>query len=588
MIDSSSAAVAVARDGNKKNQGDNPGLAPFDISDYQGVAGYNFYKEDALLRRFVAQFGPDSAAQHDYRRALEEHLLEFGELAGGVLNELTIAAHKEGKYGEVVQYDATGNRIDEVRYCHEQEEVRRICFEQGLVNLNYHEDWPHEFSMLHRMALAYIANQNGEGGITCPLAMTDGMIRVLEALGTPEQKERYLPLVAGQGSDSHFMAGQYVTERVGGSNVGQNRTVARKVGDGKWILNGEKWFCSNPGDLWVTTARILGSDGEPTNSIGMFLVPRVKRDGELNGCRILRKKDIIGSRGKITVETVYEDLEAEELGRPAHGLANMIKYVINTSRIHVSVAAAGMSRRAFLEGRAYVQAREAYGKKVVEYPTVLRTLAEMQILHSSMVWCNFRNYLWSDAGHAASQLITPLLKYVSTVHATWITHEAMMLHGGNGILGDFSVLPRLHNDAIINETWEGTHNIIGEHVLKAFARPRVRAAFFELIEENLRIYEASGVELPYVKKMQQQTRRILADCEDHGSEWADMNRLSVCDALYHCLALSEWMRQAADDEELIVGFARGLAEIVERGRLGPTRPHGVFSDRGLMEALVAY
>ena len=456
------------------------------------------------------------------------------------------------------------------------------------MNLNYHADWPYAFTMLHRMALAYISNQNGEAGVNCPLAMTDGMIRVLEAKGTPEQQDRFLPLVAGPDSDSHFMAGQYVTERVGGSNVGQNRTIAHKQADGTYILTGEKWFCSNPGDLWVTTARVVGADGEPNGPIGMFLVPRIKRNGQLNGCRILRKKDIIGSRGKITVETVYEDVEAEELGRPAHGLANMIKYVIGTSRIHVAVAACGTSRRAYLEARAYVQAREAYGRKVIEFPTVLRTLAEMQILHSSMMWCNFRNFLLKDEEHPASELLTPLMKYISTVHATWITHQAMMLHGGNGILNDFSVLPRLHNDAIINETWEGTHNIIGEHVLKAYSRPRVRAAFFELIDENITRAEASKTELPYVRKIYQQQRRMLADAGDLGGEWAAMNRLAICDSLYHCLALSEWMCEAGEGEELMIGIARGMAEIVERGRLGATRPHGTFSDLDLLEAIVAY
>ena len=566
---------------------DNPGLAPFDLSNYQGVRGQNFYREDALLRRFIDRYAQDYTPAH--REAMEQHLLEFGELTGDVLNDLTIAAHQEGKYGEVVQYDATGNRIDEVRYCHEQEEVRRICYEHGLVNLNYHPDWQFDFTMLHRMALAYLANQNGEGGITCPLAMTDGMVRVLEALGTDDQKERYLPLVAGPESDSHFMAGQYVTERVGGSNVGQNRTVARKQANGTWLLNGEKWFCSNPGDLWVTTARLLGEDGQPTNTIGMFLVPRIKRDGTLNGCRILRKKDIIGSRGKITVETVYEDLEAEELGRPAHGLANMIKYVIQTSRIHVSVAACGHSRRAFMEARAYVQEREAYGRKVSEFPTVLRTLAEMQILHSSVVWCSFRNFLWKDQKHAASDLITPLMKYISTVHATWITHEAMMLHGGNGILGDFSVLPRLHNDAIINETWEGTHNIIGEHVLKAFSRPKIRTAYFELLEENMSALENSKTDLPYIRSIYQRERRLLEELEHQDEEWSQMNRLSICDALYNCLALSEWTREAVlHGEELMVGFARGFAEIADRGRLGPTRPTGTFSNTELTQAIVAW
>ncbi len=567
----------------------NPALESFDISNYTGVRGTNFYDTDPLLHRIIARHSGDYAGDH--RDAMTQHLSDFGALVGDTLDRLIDAAHKEGKYGDVVKYDHTGNRIDEVRYCPEQMEARRLSYEAGLVSLDHFPDWKYDYTMLHRMAMAYVSNQNGEAGINCPLAMTDGMIRVLKALGTEEQQQKYLPMVAGPESTSYFMAGQYVTERVGGSNVGQNRTTARRREDGKWILNGEKWFCSNPGDLWVTTARIQNERGEDTNSIGMFLVPRITDEGELNGCHILRKKDIIGSRGKITVETVYRDLVAEELGRPAHGLANMIKYVINTSRIHVAVAAIGMSRRAFIEGRAYAGHREAYGKKVVEFPTVLRTLAEMQILHSTIVWTCFRNFLLRDATGSefakAADLLTPLLKYASTTHATWITHEAMMLHGGNGILGDFSILPRLHNDAIINETWEGTHNIIGEHTLKAFGRPKVREAYFKMLDENV---AGAGPELASAVASYERERKLL-DQAQKNHEWAEMNRLYVCDSLYHAFAISEWIAQAKlnDDEvEVMRGFALGLAEIAERGRLGPTRPDGIFADLALMQKIVEY
>ncbi len=553
----------------------NPGLAPFDITGYQGVRGADFYSIDPLLQKLLLLEFADGAPGE--QAAVEAHLREYGALCGGVLNDLVEAAHKEGKYGEVVHFDRSGTRIDEVRYCPEQREARRISYEHGLVSLDFFPEWKQPFRMFHRMALAYLANQNGEAGFTCPVAMTDGMIRVLKALGTEEQKARYLPLVAGKGSASHFMCGQYVTERVGGSNVGQNRTVARKQSDGRWILNGEKWFCSNPGDLWVTTARI-----EDTNVIGMFLVPRIKRDGELNGCRILRKKDIIGSRGKITVETVYEDCEAEELGRPAHGLANMIKYVIQTSRLHVAVAACGMSRRAFLEARAYTGVREAYGRKVQDFPVVLRALAEMQILHSAILATAFRTFTASDSGRAATQLITPLMKYASTVHATWITHEGMMLLGGNGILGDFSILPRLHNDAIINETWEGTHQIIAEHALKAWSRPRIHADFFALIDANL---AAAPNEL---RAGGEALRNKLADYQALGAEWLEANRLFFCDLLYNLFAYSELARLAADGDSVALGLARGFEEIAARGKSGPARPDGVFGDAALLQSIVAW
>ncbi len=562
----------------------NPGLEPFDISEYRGVEGQNFYDMDLLLQRIVARHSHDCSPQH--KQEMTAHLRAYGALVGGPINALARESHKEGRFGEIVHFDRAGNRIDQVKYCREQEEARRLSYEHGIVNLDFHSGWKHPFTMTHRMALAYLSNQNGEHGVTCPLAMTDGIIRGIKALGTEDQKARFLPLVAGQGSASHFMAGQYVTERVGGSNVAANRTVARKRDDGRWILNGEKWFCSNPGDLWVTTARIEG-----THTIGMFLVSRLKADGTLNGCHLLRKKDIIGSRGKITVETLYEDCEAEELGRPAHGLANLIKYIINTSRIHVAVSAAGMARRAYMEAAAYARAREAYGRKIIEFPSLLRTLAEMQIQQCAFTMASFQNFVYMDTNHAATSVVTPLLKYAGTVHATYLTHEAMMVHGGNGILGDFSCLPRLHNDAIINETWEGTHQIISEHVTKAFARPKVREAFFREVAswaEPVRAHK----EFERACQGYDELSERLREMEHAGDNWIETNRLAFCNALYGLFALGILCREAleavGDERRLFTAMAAGFAEIQARGVMGPAERSGVFAGTDSLERIVAY
>ncbi|MBE8345744.1 acyl-CoA dehydrogenase, partial [Leptospira interrogans serovar Pomona] len=137
-----------------------------------------------VLQALVEKYSKDYDVAH--KKAMIEHLIGYGALVGGVLDELTEASHKEGKYGEVVKYDRTGNRIDAVMYSNEQKLSRKISYDYGIVNLNYHSSWKHPFTDLHRYALAYLANQNGEGGVTCPLAMTEGMIKVLEALGTPE------------------------------------------------------------------------------------------------------------------------------------------------------------------------------------------------------------------------------------------------------------------------------------------------------------------------------------------------------------------------------------------------------------------
>ncbi|NUM41728.1 MAG: acyl-CoA dehydrogenase family protein [Leptospiraceae bacterium] len=568
-----------------ENSKTNPALLPFDITGYTGNRGKNFYKEDTILKRIIVN--SFSNLKIEFQQAVENHLSNYGKLIGETIDPLVDACHKEGKYGEIIKYDNTGNRIDEVRYSPEQLEVRKRIYEYGIINLDFHPNWKHPFTFLHKMSLAYLTNMCGEAGVTCPAAMTDGMIQALKSLGTEEQKKKYLPIVAGYGSSSHFMAGQYVTERVGGSNVSAGRTIARKKENGKWALTGEKWFCSNPGDLWVTSAKI-----ENTNTIGLFLVSRLKDNGELNNHHILRKKDIIGSKGKITVEIVYDEVEAEELGRTSHGIANLIKFVIKVSRIHVSIASLGFSRRGFMEAFEYTKMREAYGKKIIQFGSVLRSLTEMKILHTILTYSVFKNYSYIENSENIELLLTPLLKYISTTHSTWLLHEAIILHGGNGILGDFSPLPRLLNDSIINETWEGTHHIITDHALHAFQRPKVKESFWKELNSNISgLEKEEDLKNPLVVFNEKKIE--LEEALKNSKDWIEMNRLPICDLIYSLFSISEIIRQVKECEnketkEIHTYIANGYAEIIQRGRLNQTNPNGIFSDKIKMEKIVYY
>ncbi|MCB1191259.1 MAG: acyl-CoA dehydrogenase family protein [Leptospiraceae bacterium] len=562
----------------------NPGLAPFDLTDYKGARGKNFYKIDSALQRVIDRYSTNYS--RDHKQAMLEHISGYGELVGGKLDELTEACHKEGQYGELVKYDKVGNRIDEIVYAKEQVESRRISYEYGIVNLDFHSNWKHPFTGLHRYTLTYLVNMLGEGGVACPLAMTEGIICAIQALGTEDQKKKYLSLVAGEKSTSYFMAGQYVTERVGGSNVQANRTVARKAENGKWILNGEKWFCSNPGDLWVTTAKIEG-----TNIVGLFLVPRWKENGELNGHHLLRKKDVIGSKGKVTAEAIYEDLEAEELGRPAHGIANLIKYIIKISRLHVALGSTAGARRAIVEAIEYANWRTAYGKKIKQFPAFSIQLCEMMILQTAVTFAIFKFIHQIENKSESQEVIAPLLKYKASAQATEITWSAIMCLGGNGILGDFSVLPRLHNDSIINETWEGTHLIITDHFLHAIHRPKKYKAFMEELEKNVNSAEkypalkyALGVFHLKVDKL----KNIL---EKETKEWKDMNRVFIADLAYYCFALSELIEQAVHDsnsDSIYVYFASGFAEMVENGIKGQRKSDGIFANSEIRNKIIDY
>ncbi len=567
------------------NLAENPGLAPYDMSSYTGIKGQNFFTSDTVLVRMLQKTLPENI-----RADVMDHLGRFGALVSGPMDEATTAAHKEGKYGVLNKYDRAGNRVDDIIYCEEQKAARKMAYDFGIVNLDFHKEWPHEFHYLHRMGLAYLQNQNGEGGVACPLAMTEGLINILKELGTEEQKRKYLPIIADPEKGSHFMAGQYITERVGGSNVSANRTVAYRQSNGKYLLHGEKWFCSNPGDLWVTTARLEG-----TNLIGLFLMPRYKDNGELNEHHILRTKDIIGSRGKVTAEIEYRGAEAEVIGKPSRGLVYLLDYVLKISRIHVALGGLGMARRAYSEALAYARRREAYGQNVADFPMVAKNLATMKLKQMAATLCVFQSWRYVMEKNIAEDVLVPALKYTVSVHGSWMAREAILVLGGNGIIGDFSILPRLMNDNIINETWEGTHNILGDHTMKALRRPKVRDVFFHELDS----FEAGAGQFPqleaairYYRERKEKLKEYARDSGSMDRNLFEMNILPMVDFLYETFSIGLFLREAICDlqknDETFFLFLRGYLEILNRKADQMVSSGDIFSQMDKLEKIIYY
>ena len=158
----------------------------------------------------------------------------------------------------------------------------------------------------------------------------------------------------------------------------------------------------------------------------------------------------------------------------------------------------------------------------------------------------------------------------------------MMLHGGNGILNNFSCLPRLLNDSIINETWEGTHQIITMHVLKAYSRPRIKHDINVLVSQA--IENAENVqELDYARKILSKKQQVLANITLN-SAVAQTNRTLVADYIYEVITLSEWIKLALQEEEVFIGFATGFAELID-----PDKPlSGILNNEAWLDRIINY
>jgi alkylation response protein AidB-like acyl-CoA dehydrogenase len=202
-------------------------------------------------------------------------------------------------------------------------------------------------------------------------------------------------------------------------------------------------------------------------------------NGALNGHKLLRLKQIGGTRGKATAEVEYAGARAELIGKPREGLAILVNEILSVSRMGVAGAALGFGSRALLEAETFAAWRVAYGKKIGDFPSVKARLKRMRRERLGMLTAFYAGVDAVAADAPEAEALVPLLKVEVSKRSSFLVREAQLLIGGHGILDDFSPLNRLADDAIVNEIWEGTHPILCGHAAKALRRPRVLEAFLK-------------------------------------------------------------------------------------------------------------
>jgi hypothetical protein len=136
-------------------------------------------------------------------------------------------------------------------------------------------------------------------------------------------------------------------------------------------------------------------------------------------------------------------------------------------------------RRAYVEAAAFARERTAFGRRVADFPLVRENLAVMKAeeqaaLASTLELTELVARL--DAGEASQEdaawhrILVNANKFVTSLQATRAIRRGIEALGGNGTIEDFSPLPRLYRDAIVFESWEGTHNVLCAQVLRDLTR----------------------------------------------------------------------------------------------------------------------
>jgi alkylation response protein AidB-like acyl-CoA dehydrogenase len=265
---------------------------------------------------------------------------------------------------------------------------------------------------------------------------------------TEEQKKKFLPRLV-----SKEMSAFSLSEPAAGSDAAALQATAVRDGD-FYVLNGAKNWVTNgqQAGIYLIFAKTDGTAG--SRGISAFIVER-----GTPGLVMGKPEDKMGLRGSDTVGLTLENLRvpvANRLGPEGEGFKIALS-ALDAGRIGVAAQALGVMRAAFEEAVRYAQQRVAFGGPLSKIQAIQFKLAEME----RRIQCSrllIRRAAWLRDTQRPFGREAAIAKLYATEAATWVTHQAIQIHGGYGYVKEYAV-ERFYRDARIMEIYEGASEI---------------------------------------------------------------------------------------------------------------------------------
>lgn len=435
-------------------------------------------------------------------------------------------------------FDQFGNRTDEILFSPDYWKMLKRGYAAGAIWRAFDGD-----SLRMHYLIDYVTCFF-DAGLGCPYIVSLSTTVPIKKYGTPELQQKFLAQLLRR-DGGNWQGATWMTEVKGGSDLGANvETVARRnptarEGAECWLLNGDKYFASNVGaELAIVAARPEGAP-KTVQGVALFLVPRYCDDGRLNYF-IRRLKPKIGTRSVPTGEVELRASEAYLLGKQEWGIY-LILESLNLSRVGNIVGSVALAQRALADALTFAERRIAFGKPIIEHPLLRRQFEERvaQLRHArALMWETIQllDAVWQEKPRYSDRyhlfrLVTHLAKYWTAELAVQFAKWNMEVHGGMGVLSEYSA-ERWLREAMILPIWEGTPHRQMLDGLEVMERKRAHEMLFahlapyadqaELqdisarVDQHLRFSgeeKEAGIE-PIFRELAEFTARILAN--QHG------------------------------------------------------------------------
>lgn len=426
---------------------------------------------------------------------LYKKLIPFSQSVSGKWRKLIEETSRVENHPRLRHYDAHNHRIDKIIRPQEMLQLEKEVFSLGLFS--------EKVSRRERAMKRFLLHHNGEAGVACPLACTDGLIALLEHFKDELSPELDKILQhTKEGISGNFAIGsQFMSEIQGGSNIPAN--ILEAVPDGNYYrLYGNKFFCSAAhADYSVVTARVKG-----TKHIGAFIVPTWlegdKEKEQRNGHILNRLKWKLGTCELPSAEIEYNGALAYSVGPIEKGVSLAVGIVLTLSRIDIGFASAAFMMRSTREALLYARFREVFDRRIDEFPMAKAQLDTL--VHTSKRTTAAAFKIWDQQSHSIEnsdeerfeirELIL-LQKIFASRDTVNMLRTAISIFGGHGAIEDFSSIPRLYRDAMVNELWEGPKNVLLAQIYRDLLKYKSKYPIEQFISKILSGYDMDVVQL---------------------------------------------------------------------------------------------